>query len=72
MCLLTDLKGCKIIFFNIDRSDTSVAPRMFDVQAPTKSYRDALFPENAQNRVLHAPDVKSDIRDRKPIPLATF
>ena len=49
-----------------------MVPRMFDVQVPTKSYRDALLSENPQNQVLHVSDEKSDIRDRKPMPWATF
>ena len=45
---------------------------MFEVHLCTKSLRDALFSENAQNRAQHVPDAKSDIRDRKPMPWATF
>ena len=45
---------------------------MFEVQVPTKLYSDALFSQNAQNRAQHVPDPKSDIRDRKPMPWATF
>ena len=70
--ILIDLKGCKIIFFDIDRFYTSVVPRMFDVQVLTKSYMNAPFSENAKNGTLHVTDEKSDIRDRKPIPWATF
>ena len=50
----------------------SIVHRMFDMQLPTKSYRNALFSENAKNRAPHVPDEKSDIRDRKPMPWATF
>ena len=45
---------------------------MFEVQVPTKSYKNALFSENAQNQALHVPDEKSNIRDRKPMPWVTF
>ena len=45
---------------------------MFDVHFLLKSLKDALFSQNARNQASHVQDHKSDIRDRKSIPWATF
>ena len=45
---------------------------MFDVHFLLKSLKDALFSQNARNQASHVQDHKSDIKDRKSIPWATF
>ena len=66
--ILTDLKGCKIIFFDIGWFECFVLLRMFEVHFPTKSLMNTLLDQNSENRALDVSNEKSGIGDGNHIP----